>query len=86
MLNMIGMSDGVQTSNLDGETNLKIRKALERTWEYITADSASELRGGFAAGASVSPLSRPTLRFHSFSPLRPVRAALMKQEGPVPHL
>ena len=34
-----------QTSNLDGETNLKIRKALERTWEYITADAAAELRG-----------------------------------------
>ncbi|CAI5499410.1 unnamed protein product [Closterium sp. Naga37s-1] len=34
----------IETSNLDGETNLKIRKALERTWEYITADAAADLR------------------------------------------
>eukprot|EP00271_Cylindrocystis_brebissonii_P018675 TRINITY_DN5406_c0_g1_i1.p1 TRINITY_DN5406_c0_g1~~TRINITY_DN5406_c0_g1_i1.p1 ORF type:complete len:1348 (-),score=328.40 TRINITY_DN5406_c0_g1_i1:1253-5296(-) len=35
----------IETSNLDGETNLKIRKALERTWDYVTADAVSEFRG-----------------------------------------
>lgn len=34
-----------QTANLDGETNLKIRKALDQTWDYITADACSEFRG-----------------------------------------
>ena len=33
----------MQTANLDGETNLKIRKALERTWDYLTPEKASEL-------------------------------------------
>ncbi|KAF9607372.1 hypothetical protein IFM89_034138 [Coptis chinensis] len=40
--------DGVcytETANLDGETNLKIRKALERTWDYLTPDKASEFKG-----------------------------------------
>ncbi|KAL8161555.1 hypothetical protein V2J09_013044 [Rumex salicifolius] len=35
----------VETSNLDGETNLKIRKALEKTWDYITPEKASEFDG-----------------------------------------
>ncbi|PKA49367.1 Phospholipid-transporting ATPase 3 [Apostasia shenzhenica] len=35
----------IETSNLDGETNLKIRKALERTWDYIHPEKASEFRG-----------------------------------------
>ncbi|PIA47079.1 hypothetical protein AQUCO_01400049v1 [Aquilegia coerulea] len=41
-------ADGVcytETANLDGETNLKIRKALERTWDYLTPDKASEFKG-----------------------------------------
>lgn len=40
--------DGVcytETANLDGETNLKIRKALERTWDYLTPEQASEFKG-----------------------------------------
>lgn len=35
----------VETSNLDGETNLKIRKALEKTWDYVTPEKASEFKG-----------------------------------------
>ena len=35
----------MQTANLDGETNLKIRKALERTWDYLNANKASEFKG-----------------------------------------
>lgn len=35
----------LQTANLDGETNLKIRKALERTWDYLTPEKASEFKG-----------------------------------------
>ncbi|KAK8477308.1 hypothetical protein V6N13_090353 [Hibiscus sabdariffa] len=41
-------ADGVcyiETANLDGETNLKIRKALERTWDYITPEKACEFKG-----------------------------------------
>ncbi|KAK6922097.1 P-type ATPase, N-terminal [Dillenia turbinata] len=41
-------ADGVcyiETANLDGETNLKIRKALEKTWDYLTPDKASEFKG-----------------------------------------
>ncbi|CAN1311225.1 Phospholipid-transporting ATPase 3 [Linum perenne] len=41
-------ADGVcyiETSNLDGETNLKIRKALERTWDYLTPEKAAEFKG-----------------------------------------
>ncbi|XP_010255676.1 PREDICTED: phospholipid-transporting ATPase 3-like [Nelumbo nucifera] len=40
--------DGIcytETANLDGETNLKIRKALERTWDYLIPDKASEFKG-----------------------------------------
>ncbi|XP_077210177.1 aminophospholipid ATPase 3 isoform X1 [Tasmannia lanceolata] len=40
--------DGVcytETANLDGETNLKIRKALERTWDYLLPDKAAEFKG-----------------------------------------
>ncbi|RIA04091.1 hypothetical protein BRARA_K01721 [Brassica rapa] len=35
----------VETANLDGETNLKIRKALERTWDYLVPEKASEFKG-----------------------------------------
>ncbi|XP_057542331.1 phospholipid-transporting ATPase 3-like isoform X4 [Amaranthus tricolor] len=35
----------VETSNLDGETNLKIRKALEKTWDYLSPEKASEFKG-----------------------------------------
>ncbi|KAH7279146.1 hypothetical protein KP509_37G007200 [Ceratopteris richardii] len=35
----------VETSNLDGETNLKIRKALERTWDYVDEERAKEFQG-----------------------------------------
>ncbi|XAR64986.1 Phospholipid-translocating ATPase [Bertholletia excelsa] len=41
-------ADGVcyiETANLDGETNLKIRKALEKTWDYVTSEKASEFKG-----------------------------------------
>ncbi|KAJ4711220.1 Phospholipid-transporting ATPase [Melia azedarach] len=41
-------ADGVcyiETANLDGETNLKIRKALERTWDYLNPEKASEFKG-----------------------------------------
>lgn len=41
-------SDGicyVETANLDGETNLKIRKALERTWDYLVPEKAYEFKG-----------------------------------------
>ncbi|KAL4578301.1 hypothetical protein LXL04_014422 [Taraxacum kok-saghyz] len=34
-----------ETANLDGETNLKIRKALEKTWDYVTSEKASEFKG-----------------------------------------
>jgi phospholipid-transporting ATPase len=34
-----------QTANLDGETNLKIRKALERTWDFVTPEKASGFKG-----------------------------------------
>ncbi|RAL40050.1 unnamed protein product [Cuscuta campestris] len=40
--------DGVcylETANLDGETNLKIRKALEKTWDYVTPEKAAEFEG-----------------------------------------
>nr|GMD18237.1 phospholipid-transporting ATPase 3 [Ipomoea batatas] len=38
-------SDGIcylETANLDGETNLKIRKALEKTWDYVTPEKVAE--------------------------------------------
>ncbi|KAJ4973795.1 hypothetical protein NE237_006969 [Protea cynaroides] len=35
----------IETANLDGETNLKIRKALERTWDYLTPEKASDFKG-----------------------------------------
>ncbi|KAM3401837.1 hypothetical protein ACQJBY_006061 [Aegilops geniculata] len=41
-------ADGVcyiETANLDGETNLKIRKALEKTWDYVLPEKASEFKG-----------------------------------------
>ncbi|XP_019421458.1 PREDICTED: phospholipid-transporting ATPase 3-like [Lupinus angustifolius] len=35
----------IETANLDGETNLKIRKALEKTWDYLIPEKASEFKG-----------------------------------------
>ncbi|KAL7606801.1 hypothetical protein Lser_V15G14794 [Lactuca serriola] len=35
----------IETANLDGETNLKIRKAMEKTWDYVTQEKASEFKG-----------------------------------------
>ncbi|XP_015168806.1 phospholipid-transporting ATPase 3-like isoform X2 [Solanum tuberosum] len=35
----------IETANLDGETNLKIRKALEKTWDYVTPDKISGFTG-----------------------------------------
>ncbi|KAG8383136.1 hypothetical protein BUALT_Bualt05G0153300 [Buddleja alternifolia] len=35
----------IETANLDGETNLKIRKAFEKTWDYVTPEKASEFKG-----------------------------------------
>lgn len=35
----------LQTANLDGETNLKIRKALEKTWDYVIPEKVSEFKG-----------------------------------------
>ncbi|XP_066385394.1 phospholipid-transporting ATPase 3-like isoform X2 [Miscanthus floridulus] len=35
----------IETANLDGETNLKIRKALEKTWDYVLPEKASEFQG-----------------------------------------
>ncbi|KAL0408647.1 UNVERIFIED_CONTAM: Phospholipid-transporting ATPase 3 [Sesamum radiatum] len=35
----------IETANLDGETNLKIRKALEKTWDYLTPEKVSEFKG-----------------------------------------
>ncbi|KZV53133.1 phospholipid-transporting ATPase 3-like [Dorcoceras hygrometricum] len=35
----------IETANLDGETNLKIRKALEKTWDYVTPEKVAEFRG-----------------------------------------
>ncbi|KAJ6846578.1 phospholipid-transporting ATPase 3 isoform X2 [Iris pallida] len=35
----------IETANLDGETNLKIRKALERTWDYLLPEKAAEFKG-----------------------------------------
>uniref|UniRef100_N1QPZ3 Phospholipid-transporting ATPase 3 n=1 Tax=Aegilops tauschii TaxID=37682 RepID=N1QPZ3_AEGTA len=39
------VGDIVRTANLDGETNLKIRKALEKTWDYVLPEKASEFKG-----------------------------------------
>ncbi|KAL5976712.1 Phospholipid-transporting ATPase 3 [Asimina triloba] len=35
----------IETANLDGETNLKIRKALEKTWDYLFPEKAAEFQG-----------------------------------------
>ena len=51
-----------QTANLDGETNLKIRKALEKTWDYVTPDKVS----GFTGWSSVQlQLSLMSLHNHA---------------------
>lgn len=44
-LTLINIGFEWQTANLDGETNLKIRKALEKTWDYVTPEKASEFKG-----------------------------------------
>ena len=44
-MQFINIGSGWQTANLDGETNLKIRKALEKTWDYVTPEKASEFKG-----------------------------------------
>ncbi|XP_075494950.1 phospholipid-transporting ATPase 3-like isoform X1 [Primulina tabacum] len=35
----------IETANLDGETNLKIRKASEKTWDYVTPEKVAEFKG-----------------------------------------
>lgn len=35
----------IETSNLDGESNLKTRRALEQTWKYGNANEASKFTG-----------------------------------------
>ncbi|CAD5165980.1 unnamed protein product [Musa acuminata subsp. malaccensis] len=35
----------IETANLDGETNLKIRKALEKTWDYLAPEIADKFKG-----------------------------------------
>lgn len=35
----------MQTSNLDGETNLKIRKALEMTCDCLMPEKVAEIKG-----------------------------------------
>ncbi|XP_073305028.1 phospholipid-transporting ATPase 3-like isoform X2 [Primulina huaijiensis] len=35
----------IETANLDGETNLKIRKASEKTWDYMTPEKVAEFKG-----------------------------------------
>ncbi|GFP80055.1 phospholipid-transporting ATPase 3 [Phtheirospermum japonicum] len=35
----------IETANLDGETNLKIRKALEKTWDYVAPEKVCEFKG-----------------------------------------
>ena len=42
MLDILYLS---QTANLDGETKLKIKKALEKTWDYHLPEKASEFKG-----------------------------------------
>lgn len=35
----------IETSNLDGESNLKTRRALEQTWKYGNSNEASKFSG-----------------------------------------
>eukprot|EP00897_Mesotaenium_endlicherianum_P004048 jgi/Mesen1/3671/ME000202S02762 len=53
----VRVGDIVRTSNLDGETNLKIRRALERTWDYPN-NSLYTFTGNLVVGKqtiSISP-------------------------------
>uniref|UniRef100_A0A3Q7ETU3 Uncharacterized protein n=1 Tax=Solanum lycopersicum TaxID=4081 RepID=A0A3Q7ETU3_SOLLC len=45
----------IETANLDGETNLKIRKALERTWDYVSPEKISTFRD-LSMKCTVKPL------------------------------
>ncbi len=41
----------IETANLDGETNLKIRQGLQETAEVLTPEQVSRLEGEWALGS-----------------------------------
>eukprot|EP01018_Ginkgo_biloba_P031246 Gb_18233 [translate_table: standard] len=45
----------IETSNLDGESNLKTRRALEQTWKYIDCHTASNFTGRWDACQGLFP-------------------------------